>query len=488
MKIVSMQTRAKGKIKPFQFIRDMLHKVDLWHGRKWHRVVYSSSRRDKNKAIGYFLLLGSMIWLNSYQKYEFAKMFRGTFLGPFFYWNQRFYFTDWIALILLFMLIRKVWINFVGYRFSFIKLPTVFYGTKLKNRLLHVIRSNHLYNSQMIDGEEQVSNSVKIDYSYNDKELLLRVWSSGANYTLKSQDMAIILSSAVGITCDNVDNGDPSYTLYRFRRVAVERLYIDNNTIYERYGEQSEILLNSEVIWDVKRAPHALIAGGTGGGKSTFVQYIMLEFLKKGAEVYLLDPKRSDLFSFKQFFPDGRVGSTPGQIAKIMREVNERMNKRYEENNSIFQGNYLDYGLRPIVVFFDEMAAFMVEDKKIATEVQNYMKQIVMKGRQMGVFMILSTQKPDSDAIPTAVRDQLGLRVVVGQMQNSGLRMALGDFDEDLPSVEMGIGRGLYYVDGLGWTAPRPYTAPYLNSKEVDFLGALKTAVEYAENIDFKQG
>ena len=123
-----------------------------------------------------------------------------------------------------------------------------------------------------------------------------------------------------------------------------------------------------------------LIAGATGGGKSSFLYYLIAEVLKLGnsrgfaGEVYICDPKNAELASLSHVIGSDRVGVSPAQIARVVRLVRERMDERYEfmQNPERFRfgANAFTYGLNPVFLIFDEVAAFKAAaDKKTFNEV-----------------------------------------------------------------------------------------------------------------------
>ena len=83
--------------------------------------------------------------------------------------------------------------------------------------------------------------------------------------------------------------------------------------------------------------------------------------------------------------------------------------------------NYIHYNLKPIVIIFDEVDAAMEEDKKIGKEIESYLKQLILKSRQAGIFIVLSTQKPNVEAFSTVIRDQIGLRAALGNYRKMGI-------------------------------------------------------------------
>ena len=49
------------------------------------------------------------------------------------------------------------------------------------------------------------------------------------------------------------------------------------------------------LVWEYDALPHALIAGGTGGGKTYFLLTLIEALLHTNAVLYILDPKNADL-------------------------------------------------------------------------------------------------------------------------------------------------------------------------------------------------
>lgn len=145
----------------------------------------------------------------------------------------------------------------------------------------------------------------------------------------------------------------------------------------------------------------------------------------------------------------------------------------FDKPNVKFGSTYRDFNLRPCFLIVDEVASLMAMlDRKSATELEDGLKQIIMKGRQAGVFLILATQKPEAEVIATAIRDQFGLRIALGQMSKMGLKQTLGEFD-DLPISETGTGKGYIFIDGQHWNLPRGFTAPFLDMETLNFQETL---------------
>src|SRR5207253_8952844 len=61
-----------------------------------------------------------------------------------------------------------------------------------------------------------------------------------------------------------------------------------------------------------------------------------------------------------------------------------------------------------------EMALFTTglggDEKKLAAECSNLLRDLVSRGRAAGIIVVAATQKPSSDVVPTALRDLFGFR------------------------------------------------------------------------------
>lgn len=235
----------------------------------------------------------------------------------------------------------------------------------------------------------------------------------------------------------------------------------------------------------------AIIQAPTGQGKTRFLSYLILSVAKIGADVYFIDGKRADLYGLRFAFSDDErekhVACTPNQACRLLRELIDCMNNRYEKyfsnENSAIGENYSFYKLRPIFLFFDELIATMGEDKKIGKEIESYLIQIMLKGRQAGVFAILSSQRFSAEVLSTTIRENAGLRVALGRMSKDSYKMVLSDFYDELPAAQKGVGKGYIFLDGVGWSTPRAFQTPFLDTAKIDVKEALKTYLLKGANL-----
>lgn len=380
------------------------------------------------------------------------------------------------------MFVATLIIGAVYYKFRYKNKAS---GNKqIERSLAYFIKSNNLITEDYIENNDgskskQIVDFASIGYLVNGDSLIVRFMVDGSKFSSKAEDYEKELSGLFGLNLLN-KKVKTSWVDYEFSLVDEERLVVDGNETHladEFENKLGSIHLNSRTEWDYSKLPHALIAGATGGGKTFLINYFIMEFLKDKAQVFACDPKQSDLYALKRVLPKGQVGSSAGQIAGIMRKANEIMEERYSRyidgEDYKYGYDYLDHGLNPVVVFFDEIGAFKaITDKDTSEEVYNYMTSIILKGRQMGVFMVLSTQQPNAENIPTEVRDQVGVRISLGNMSTQGYTMIFGE-NYELKSVE-GKGTGYLLIDGLGWETPREYEAPFIDKYNIDIMSEIE--------------
>lgn len=343
--------------------------------------------------------------------------------------------------------------------------------------LQYFIEANKLYETKKDSLDRTViAKSVTLGYAKpNDEVFIIRAYKHADKFDRQLSELDNQLSALTGFPLDNKKD-TITYTDYIFRTRKFERIVVECGTANK--NKSTLISLNSELNWNVLKQPHMLLAGVTGSGKTTFLNYLILEMKKMNADVYVCDPKRSDLSSLQHYWGKEYVASDTNNIARLTRELKDIMDNRfieYKENaeNFVYGNSYVDYGLKPVFILFDELGAFRAgADKKVFSETMANLTEIILKGREMGVFAILSTQQPNANNIPTELRDNLSVRLALGNMSNEAYRMVFGE-TEGLQTISE-KGAGYIYLDGLGWEKPKYFEAPYLDYKKFNFIEEIK--------------
>lgn len=328
---------------------------------------------------------------------------------------------------LLFSLIFSWFINRVCYR------KLLFFQKLNSLRILsRFLLENNLY----------LVKKVRRDKGIVEKITLPKVYLKQSRYEIqvsfilegnKFQDRFLNLGSTLEVMF-NGDFRDKSFdNCFVKYKIAINR--IDSRISIDQVEVKgSKIRLMKDVYWDYVKDSHLLVGGGTGGGKTVTLMSIIYALLKVGY-IDICDPKNSDLASLKKLpVFHGRVYSSKEDIINCFRENVEFMKKRYEVLTSFPDYRpgtyYTHYNLKPKFILVDEWAALMAKidrDYSQQSELMEYLTQIVLEGRQAGVYVIFAMQRPDGEFIKTALRDNFMKRLSVGHLESTGYDMMFGD-------------------------------------------------------------
>lgn len=281
-----------------------------------------------------------------------------------------------------------------------------------------------------------------------------------------------------GLYCDLVEREmEENFVCFKFLYdVRKNRIPIDEVVV-----KNGSMKLMKHVEWKFDSLPHMLIAGGTGGGKTYFILTMIDSLLKSGADVRILDPKNADLADLETVMPSKTVFSKKDGIMMTLRKSVEEMLQRSDDMKKMPEyktgENYAYVGLSPVFIIFDEYVAFMeMLDTSEKMKALEYMKQLVMLGRQAGYFLILAAQRPDAKYLADGIRDQFSFRVALGRMSETGYGMMFGDTDKVFTFKNI-KGRG--YADTGNSVISEFYTP--LVPKGYDFLEEIGRTVSGME-------
>lgn len=294
----------------------------------------------------------------------------------------------------------------------------------------------------LLENRYYLSKTIKREGKTIEKIILPKVYVKRGKYQLlasfilegnKFQDRFINL----GATLEVMFNGDFRNKTFDNRFVTYEiainriasRIPVSEVTVTDK-----GLRLMKDVFWDYIAEPHLLIGGGTGGGKTVVLMTIVWALAKIGF-IDLCDPKNADLAGLKAIpVFKGRVFTSKEDIIACLKDNVTFMEDRYEaiQNRPDYKigKNFSAYGLKPKFIVIDEWAAFIAKienDYRLQAEATEYLSQIVLEGRQSGVFVIFAMQRPDGEYIKTALRDNFMKRLSVGHLEDTGYNMMFGD-------------------------------------------------------------
>ncbi|HFV3605989.1 TPA: FtsK/SpoIIIE domain-containing protein [Streptococcus pneumoniae] len=339
----------------------------------------------------------------------------------------------------------------------------------IRESLLYVLHTNRLYTTYKDStGQEKVIRSAILEYELDRQKghVLIKALIRGDEFSHKLKSLEDELCGVLELELEKKILR-PSVAEYHFYYIKPKRLVLQSHNQRQEI-DSLDIDLGYGVNYNPIKCLHILVPGGTGSGKSVFISFLILELLKRQSTVYIADPKNSDLGSLSHYIGDKYVSTNPNNIARVVRLVVEAMTARYQIMRDNFQygSNFTDHGFKPVWLIFDEMGAFQAsgtdkKSKEIITEVMDGIKQIILLGRQAGVFILVSAQQVNASAtLSTELRDNLGLRISLGANSSEGYRMVFGSATpKNLKPIEV-KGAGYLYMQGSGKESAQYWESP----------------------------
>lgn len=218
-------------------------------------------------------------------------------------------------------------------------------------------------------------------------------------------------------------------------------------------------------------APHTLVAGTTGSGKSVLIQNLLLDLALRNSpervRIHIIDPKQGvDYFALEGLphLEGGLVVEQPEALALLEKLVGE-MDRRYvlfknERVNKLSAYNAKvgpDRTMPILFVVHDEFAEWMLTDT-YRDAVTSVVSRLSVKARAAGIHLLFAAQRPDNTVMPMQLRDNLGNRLVLRVEGEGTSEIALGQ-------------RGAERLLGRGHLAARLSGEPDLVMAQVPYLG-----------------
>ena len=230
-------------------------------------------------------------------------------------------------------------------------------------------------------------------------------------------------------------------------------------------------ITNEVFMFDLTKAPHLLVAGATGQGKSVGLNAILTSLLYKKhpaeMKIVLVDPKMVE-FSIYKTIERHFLAALPEEVenpiitdtSKVVRTLNSlcvEMDARYELLMTAGERNIKDYNkkfkerrLNPekghrfmpyIVVVIDEYGDLIMTAGK---EIELPIARIAQKARAVGIHMIIATQRPTTNIITGTIKANFPGRIAFKVSQGIDSKTIL-----DRMGANQLIGRGdMLYLQG----------------------------------------
>lgn len=213
-----------------------------------------------------------------------------------------------------------------------------------------------------------------------------------------------------------LDGDVKKFTLRIYHKPIPKELTYNFNEIKEH---MNDLLLgvicgkdkNGEyVTFDLTKQPHILIAGETGSGKSTQLRSILTTLIKtkrpQELRFFLGDCKKSEFHIFRKVEHVECVHSRVQDIKNMLQYIKQELDER-SDLTEMFEVSHVDdlpdKHKRPyLIVCIDEFVMLRKDET-----IMDILTEIVAIGRTLGVFVILSMQRPNAKVLDTTIRANL---------------------------------------------------------------------------------
>ena len=250
-------------------------------------------------------------------------------------------------------------------------------------------------------------------------------------------------------------------------------------------------IAGKNIIAEINKMPHMLIAGATGSGKSVCINSLIMSILFKAkpdeVKLILIDPKVVELSIYNGIphllIP---VVTDPRKAANALNWAVSEMTNRYKvfAQNSVRDiGSYNERMVREnrekmpqIVIIIDELADLMTV---ASSEVEEYITRIAQLARACGMHLVIATQRPSVDVITGVIKANIPSRIAFAVSSHIDSRTIL-----DTGGAEKLLGKGDMLYHPIGLPKPIRIQGTFISDDEI------KRVVDYIreQQIEIKTG
>jgi len=283
---------------------------------------------------------------------------------------------------------------------------------------------------------------------------------------LKRSMSQLGLALNLGSALPTVSNGDEAKTLFidlprpktTWRTVGIERLRewaqvgpMDPNQLMVYAGVD---VTGGDVAFDLAVAPHLLVGGTTGSGKSVCLHSLILSLLQRHKpstlQLALIDPKQVEFAQYAKLpnLYGGAVATELAQAREMLQELGVEMDARYSifsrlGVSNIGEARRKGQAMPFIVLLIEELADLVLQDPNI----EPLIARLAQKARAAGIHLVLATQRPDSETFSGLIRSNIPGRIALTVQKSTESTIIL---DEKGAENLLGSGDMLIRMPGEG--------------------------------------
>lgn len=259
--------------------------------------------------------------------------------------------------------------------------------------------------------------------------------------------------------------------------------YVAYQDVMERYPAKFSdrlpicvgVGMNRQIQWvNLADFPHWLVGGYTNSGKSNMINVgictLISKHQPKDLRLVLIDLKGGLEFNFYENIPHlhGAIVDSVGEVAATIGGLESEMAARFKKFRSKKAKTIEFYNsavkeedkIPRILCVFDEVASIL-EHGEATKEIMSSLRQLVAKGRAVGIHVWLCTQRPDVKVVEGAVKANLSLRLT-GRLPSSADSVTIlgNSMAKDLAAIP---GRMVLQIS----PDPQQVQTPHINDSDI---------------------
>ncbi len=248
------------------------------------------------------------------------------------------------------------------------------------------------------------------------------------------------------------------------------------------------------IVADIGKMPHLLIAGATGSGKSVCINSLIISLLYKASpedvKLLMIDPKVVELGIYNGIphllIP---VVTDPRKSAGALNWAVQEMVNRYKlfaekgvrdikGYNTFIKNNTDEKPLPQVVIIIDELADLMMV---APNDVEDAICRLAQMARAAGMHLVIATQRPSVDVITGVIKANIPSRIAFAVSSQVDSRTIL-----DMAGAEKLLGQGDMLYFPVGEPKPIRVKGSFISDKEVESVVEnikMQGRAEYDDNI-----
>ena len=232
----------------------------------------------------------------------------------------------------------------------------------------------------------------------------------------------------------------------------------------------------NNIVGNIAKLPHVLIAGTTGSGKSVCTNSLIVSILYKSTpdevRFIMVDPKMVELAPYNGIphllipvvtDPKKAAGALQWAVFEMMKRYkmfSEKGVKDLAGYNALAEVDEDVKKLPTVVVVIDELADLMLVAAK---EVEESICRVAQMGRAAGMHLVVATQRPSADVITGLMKANIPSRIAFAVASSMESRIIL-----DTPGAEKLVGKGDMLYAPLGDSKPTRVQGCFITPEEIE--------------------